>query len=72
MSFIALIFGLSVYASAETWSDKDLDGDDLSDEWELHYFGNIRDYSGRDDSDGDGVTNRDEFVAGTDPTRPPN
>ena len=49
-------------------SDEDTDG--LPDVWESRYFGT--DYGlyaqGHDDYDNDGVTNGDEFIAGTNPT----
>lgn len=47
----------------------DTDGNGLCDDWELHYFG----YIGVDpnaDEDHDGATNRDEFLAGTNPIDP--
>ena len=45
----------------------DTDGDGMDDAWEQQYFGNLaRDGSG--DFDGDGVTDLQEFIAGTDPT----
>ena len=47
----------------------DLDGNGLPDSWERFYFGSI----GQDpnaDSDGDGVSNGDEYREGTDPTNP--
>lgn len=48
-------------------SDVSTDGDTLDDDWEMAYFDTLeRDGSG--DLDGDGSTDREEFVAGTDPT----
>jgi YD repeat-containing protein len=45
----------------------DTDGDGLDDAWEQSYFGTLnRDGSG--DFDGDGFIDRNEFLAGTDPT----
>ena len=48
------------------------DGDDLPDEWEILYFGgtNVTNGGEEEDFDGDGTTNYDEYVAGTDPTDP--
>ena len=45
----------------------DTDGDGLPDSWELLYFGNLSE-AANDDPDGDGFTNLQEFLAGTDPT----
>ncbi len=45
----------------------DTDGDGMDDDWEVAYFGSLsRDGSG--DFDGDGATDLQEFLAGTDPT----
>jgi hypothetical protein len=48
--------------------DEDTDGDGLPDNWELRYFGTTAATSGATDTDGDGHTDVQEFVAGTDPT----
>lgn len=45
----------------------DTDGDSLPDWWERDEFTTLAQTSGTD-SDGDGFTNADEFLAGTDPT----
>jgi hypothetical protein len=47
----------------------DSDNDGISDAWELQYFGSLaRDGTG--DYDGDGVTDLNEYLGGTDPTDP--
>ena len=50
----------------------DEDDDGLEDFWEIEHFGNIGAYSGLDGANGgsldnDGLTNADEYLAGTDP-----
>ncbi len=55
-----------VSVKGATFVDADHDG--LADAWELHYFGNLN-QSGDDDFDHDGVSNRQEFLNGTDPAK---
>ncbi len=50
-----------------TFSTGDSDGDGLEDDWEVAYFGNLA-RDGSEDADLDGLTDREEFLAGTDPT----
>lgn len=46
---------------------EDVDGDDLPDWWELRSFGTITQTVGSADSDLDGWSNTDEYIADTDP-----
>ena len=58
-------------AMAQTWGwDDNFDG--LPDDWQRQYWGpNPSDWpEANEDSDGDGASNRMEFLAGTDPTDP--
>jgi len=48
-----------------TMLDADVDG--IADWWEIARFGGTAVVNGNSDTDGDGVTDRDEFFAGTDP-----
>jgi hypothetical protein len=48
-------------------SRSDTDGDGLSDDWELAYFNGLQ-RDGTGDFDGDGQSDKAEFLAGTDPT----
>lgn len=45
---------------------EDRDDDGLPDEWETQHFGRLTG-AGTDDPDGDGASNDDEYLAGTDP-----
>jgi hypothetical protein len=50
----------------------DVDGDGMADAWETNYFGTVNTTNNAanalQDPDGDGMINRDEYVAGTNPT----
>jgi Concanavalin A-like lectin/glucanases superfamily/Divergent InlB B-repeat domain/Immunoglobulin I-set domain len=46
----------------------DTDRDGLPDSWEIANFGNITSQRSEGDPDGDGISNLDEFLDGTDPT----
>ncbi len=50
----------------------DSDGDGIPDAWKIEYFGSITapGSGAGDDPDGDGLTNMQEFLLGTDPTNP--
>ena len=50
-------------------TDSDTDGDGLDDEWETSYFGSLL-QSGNGDPDGDGFSNLQERIAGTNPANP--
>ncbi|HTQ50174.1 MAG TPA: hypothetical protein VMJ12_05645 [Candidatus Acidoferrales bacterium] len=57
------------------WPALDSDGDGIPDWWMIEYFGHPTGQAGdlslaQDDADADGMSNLQEFLAGTDPTNP--
>lgn len=50
-------------------TNADTNGNGIPDWWEVQYFHNLN-HSGSEDYDGDGVSNLNEYLNGTDPTRP--
>ena len=61
----------SPVTTGRTWGD-DLNADGIPDDWQAQYWGNNPAFwpSPSADSDGDGVSNRLEFMAGTNPKDP--
>lgn len=49
------------------WNPADQDGDGLSDQWEVFYFGSTSSHSGAEDDDLDDLTTLDEYFAGSHP-----
>lgn len=66
IDFLGLV-GISDPIYLQVEADADRDG--LVDWWELAYFGDLA-QGLNDDSDGDGLTNAQEFALGSDPTNP--
>ena len=63
----------SVQVVAETAGDAvvlamDSDSDGIPDDWEVKYYGTVAACDAKADTDGDGMSALDEFVAGSDPT----
>ncbi len=55
---------------ANLFTRTDSDHDGMPDDWEFQYFNSNTGANPNDDTDGDGVTNYGEFVAGTNPLDP--
>lgn len=46
----------------------DSDADGLPDGWELQHFGSVTNAAAGEDADGDGLSNRENYISGTEPT----
>ena len=57
-------------AGATAPDEPDTDNDLLPDSWERRWFGNLTTANSATDSDADGLGDRAEYIAGTDPTTP--
>ena len=57
------------YTTIDPNADGDLDNDNLQDNWEVTYFGNVTAQDGTGDPDNDGLNNEQEETLGTDPTK---
>lgn len=68
-NFTEFLLGDSNPAVNNDIDPEDLDGDGMADEWEEIFFGDTS-QDGTEDFDGDGLTNAEEYLAGTNPANP--
>jgi len=67
LKFIAVdVAGNQSDVFTETYAIQDTDDDGMLDAWEIEHFGNLA-RNGSSDEDGDGLSNLNEYLAGTDP-----
>ena len=60
----------AIRAGATAPDEPDSDNDMLPDGWEQRWFGNLTTAGSATDTDRDGFSDRAEYIAGTDPTKP--
>jgi hypothetical protein len=58
----------SGYLLTNTVHMTDSDGDGIADEWEMEHFGNLTTANATSDFNHDGITDKQAYLAGTDPT----
>ncbi len=68
--WISLSNAQAVVQTATIAPGVDSDGDGIADAWELIHFGNLTTATATSDYDGDGMTDLQEYLAGTDPRDP--
>ena len=66
----ALLGGITFDSALDITDPTDGDGDTIGDNWEIFYFGDVTVTDGTGDAEPDGLTDLEEWQAGTDPTNP--
>lgn len=70
LGWISLSNSLASVRTTRLSTGPDTDDDGIADAWELERFGNLETAGADSDFDGDGSSDRDEFLAGFDPRQP--